>query len=365
MTIAYDLRYASDHFTGIGRHTFALLDALLELPGDERYQVLWDPRLRQTRFDFAPIARHPRVDWHEARLDPLGVAGLLGTAAWLRRVRPDVYFSPFHLLPPFAGCPCVLMIHDVHPLRLPGEMGPKGRWFYRLSLMLASRARLVVTCSQFSSREIVELLHLPQAQVRVARQGVAPIGREITPRRPAALVADRFALIVGENRPRKNLVVLARAWARFGKDAPLGLVWAGGSLERHASLAQLASEAGVSGIQQLGWVDEEELVWLYRNAEMVLFPSRYEGFGFPLVEAFANGAPAVVSDIPPFREIGEGAARFVAPDDVEGWVRAIREVAGDANERERMRRAGAAWAAQLTYARTAERVLACLREAVA
>jgi glycosyltransferase involved in cell wall biosynthesis len=363
LTFAYDLRYASDHFTGIGRHAHALLEALLDQPGDERYVVLWNPRLAQTRFDFRPLATHPRVTWREASLDPLGVTGLLGTGAWLRRERPAAYFSPFHLLPPVARCPCVLTVHDVHPLRLRDEMGGLRRFLYEASVRRALRARWLVTSSEFSAREIVALTGAARDRVRVVRLGAIPPSASRVPRRPAALPVDRFALVVGENRPRKNLAVLASAWARMGGSPVLPLVRAGGVHPRYASLATLAARAGATGVHELGWVAEDELAWLYRHAEMVLFPSRYEGFGFPLVEAFLHGAPAVVSDIPPFREIGEGAATFVPGEDPEAWVAAVRAVAADADRRERMRAAGLAAAAGLRYADTAAGVLACLREA--
>src|SRR5207249_5084155 len=113
MLIAYDLRYAADHFTGIGTHAFALFEALLSLPGDERYAVLWDPRLEHMRFDVTRFAHHPRVLWTERAAGPLHPLGMVATAAWLRRSRADVYLSPFYLRPPMAPCPCLLTIHDV------------------------------------------------------------------------------------------------------------------------------------------------------------------------------------------------------------------------------------------------------------
>ena len=102
------MRYADDHFTGIGTHAFCLLEALLALPGPERYAVLWSPALSHSRFDFEPLRRHPRVDWIERPFSPLGLASLWKVGRLMRELRPAVYFSPFYFMPLWPGCPCVL-----------------------------------------------------------------------------------------------------------------------------------------------------------------------------------------------------------------------------------------------------------------
>jgi glycosyltransferase involved in cell wall biosynthesis len=361
--IAYDLRYAADHFTGIGTHAHALFAALLELPGDERYAVLWDPRLENQRFDLRAFASHPRVTWHERAIAPLGPASPLQLGAWLRSVRPDVYLSPFYFAPVGAPCPVLLTIHDVWPLRLPEGFSWARGAFYRLSLQLARRARFIVTSSRFSQGEIVSLLPMPESRVRAIRLGVPPAPRVDAERRPAALVADRFALVVGDNRPRKNLHTLARAWAALGDRPPLALVSAGPNDARYPSLARLAAESGARDVHSLGWVGEPELAWLYRNAEMILFPSRYEGFGFPLVEAFVHGRPTIAADIPVLREIAEGVTWFVPVDADREWADAVRTLSNDAGLRETKSRAGHVRAAELRYQDTAIETLDLVREA--
>ena len=363
MIVAYDLRYAADHFTGIGTHAYALLEALLELPGDERYAVLWHPRLRNRRYDVRALASHPRVHWHERAIDPIQPWGVLQVGAWVRSVRADVYLSPFYLRPVGSGCPSLLTIHDVWPLRLPEGLSWLKGQLYRASLMHARGARFIVTSSQFSQREIASLLRLPADRVRAIRLGVPPPTAEAEPRRPARLPEGPFALVVGDNRPRKNLEVLARAWAGFGASPPLGLVAAGPVDDRFPSLAQLARSSGAHGVTELGWVEEPELAWLYRNATAVLFPSRYEGFGFPLVEAFVRGTPAVAADIPVLHEIGDGVARFVDPDRPDAWMQEVGRLASDPQERSRLAEIGRNRARELPYRGTAERTLALLREA--
>lgn len=362
MIIAYDLRFASDHFVGIGTYAFALLEALLALPGDERYVVLWDPRQSHERFDFTDVRSHPRVTWLERPFPPLGSWALVQTGAWLRRLNPDAYFSPFHLLPLAPGCPCVLTVHDVRPLRFRDELAPVRRTLFRLSLLRACRARLLVTVSDFSRAEILELLPASPARVRTVRPGVQPRLGSLAPERPSAVPDGPFAIVVGDNRPHKNHAVLASAWARFGASAPLALVGAGPVDARHPDLAVLARRAGARA-HHLGRVSQRELAWLYQHATLLLFPSRYEGFGSPLAEAFAQGLPAVVSDLPVLREIGGGAARFVEPDQADRWAEAVADLTGEECVREQMRVAGRERAAGLTYEQTARGVLDVLREA--
>jgi len=365
MLIAYDLRYAADHFTGIGTHAFALFEALLSLPGDERYAVLWDPRLEHMRFDVTRFAHHPRVLWTERAAGPLHPLGMVATAAWLRRSRADVYLSPFYLRPPMAPCPCLLTIHDVWPLRLREGLGGWRGTAYRASLAWARGAHTVITSSEFSRNEIVELLRIPKRRVRAIRLGVPPRPPQIAPRRPRRAPAGRFALVVGDNRPRKNLAALARAWALLGPDPALELVSAGPADPRYATMERLAAEAGAHAVTGLGWVEEPELEWLYANATMLLFPSRYEGFGFPLVEAFVRGLPVVAAGIPVLLEIGEGVCVFLDPDDPAAWGATIRRLAGSITERDELAAAGRARARELRYEDTARATLALLHEAVA
>ena len=362
MIVAYDLRFATDHFVGIGTYAFALLEALLTLPGDERYVVLWDPHQAHARFDFAGVRSHPRVIWVEMPYPPLGPWALFQVGAWLRRLSPEVYFSPFHFLPLMPGCPCVLTVHDVRPLRFRDELDPVRMALYRLSLRRACRAQFLVTVSDFSRAEMVAFLPADPVRVRTVRPGVQPGLGSLAPERPPAVPEEPFALVVGDNRPHKNHAVLASAWARFGPSPPLELVGAGPVDARHPDLAVLARRAGARA-HHLGRVSQGELAWLYQHATLLLFPSCYEGFGLPLAEAFAQGLPAVVSDLSVFREIGGDVACFVAPDRADRWAEVIADLARDAAARERMSAAGRARAADLTYEQTARGLIEVLREA--
>lgn len=361
MHVAYDLRFAADHFPGIGRHTICLLEALLEQPGPERYTLLWNPELKATRFDADALRRHPRVNWVERPISPLSPLSLWQVGGWLRAIRPDVYLSTFYYLPVGAGCPCVLTVHDVWPLRLGYGLSWWKRAAYRALLEHAARARLVLTVSAFSKREIEAVTSI--RDVRAVQSGVPPVRRAAAPQRPARVPDRPFAFNVGLNFPYKNLETLVEAWALLGDAAPLDLVLAGREMPQYPSAAALARRRGVSRVTVLGHVSEAELEWLYANARLLVFPSTYEGFGFPLVEGFVHGLPVIAADIPALRELDDGAARFVPPRDPRAWADAVTALAHDDAALARMRERGLARVAELRYATTAGHVLQALREA--
>lgn len=360
MKLVYDLRYATDHFPGIGAHGHALLMALLALDDGTRFSVLWKPGERVTRFDPATIAAHPRVEWHESDAPALGFGAPFATGAWLRRLGGDAYLSPFFLQPVRAGMPVVLTLHDAMHLA-PEVRSPWGvRLRFALALGTARGADAVLTSSRFSRDEIVRRAGWSSKRLHVVPLGVPAIHAD-TQQRPAQLPVGPFALTVGGNRPHKDLATLARAWRRLGPQTPLTLVSAGPVDARFASLA--AMSGGPRAIA-LGAVSPAELEWLYAHATLLLFPSRYEGFGLPLVEAAARALPVIASDIPALRETGDGVARFVAAGDDAAWADAVLALAADAPDRERMRAAGLARAREFGYDRCARAVRAVLEQVV-
>lgn len=362
MIVVYDLRYAADHFPGIGTHAFALLRALLDAPGAERYRVLWNPGEPATRLEPTSLRDHPRVEWLECDAPALGWSTARRTGEVVRRAGGDVLFSPFSLMPDEPGMPVVLTLHDVLPLAPESRTPFWRRFVFERAMRAANRAAVVLTSSEFSRGEIARRTRVAPARVRVVRLGVLPPG-PLAATAPRGCPAGPFALTVGINKPHKNLAVLADAWRTFGSTPPLALVAVGPSDSRFPTWEALAT--GTTGVHALGRVAQPELEWLYQHAAVVLHPSRYEGFGLPVLEAASRGVPVVCADVPALRELGEGGARFVSPVDPEAWATAVRELAADTAERERMRAAGLRLAAAHEYAACAAQVLAILREVAA
>jgi len=361
LKIAYDLRYAADHFVGIGTYAYRVLEALLAADGDDTYTVFWNPDLPATRYDLAPLRAHRAVRWTERRESPLRPWTPARTAAWLREERPEAYFSPYHLLPDGAGCPRLVTVHDLRPFRFRGELTGLRGWLYRRSVRNAARAEAVLTVSEFSRREVETLLHAPR--VRVAMPGASRALLALTPVRPARAPEHAFALVVGDNRPHKNLELLAAVWSS-ARAPGLPLVGVGPVDPRHPDLATLARRTGAADVTALGRVSEAELAWLYRNARLVLCPSRYEGFCSPLAEALLHGVPVIASDVPALRETGADAPLFVPPDDVSAWSAAIRGLSEDSEARRLRAAAGRLRVDSLRYSATAGAVRAAIEEVV-
>ncbi len=360
MRILYDLRYASPHFTGIGTHAWQLLRALLATrePG-ETWVLAWNPRETATRFDPAELRVTPGVEWRETDAPALGAFAPAATGALVRGASADAYLSPFYLRPFGAGAPSVLTLHDAMHLAPEVAAPARVRELFRLALAFTARAEAVVTSSEFSRREILRRTFVPAERLHVAPLGTpVPAGAPAT--RPRGVPDEPFALVVGGNRPHKNLALLARVWRDAGPAAPITLVSAGAVDERFPGLEALG--AGLRAVS-LGAVDEGELLWLYAHATMLLFPTRYEGFGLPLLEAAAMGVPVLCSDLPVLRESGEGIAWFLPPDDPSAWRAAIAVLAADPDARARLAAAGRAVAAY-SYADCAGRVRGIVQRVV-
>lgn len=358
MRILYDLRYASDHFTGIGTHAWQLLRALLAEPAGDTFTLIWRRGERAGRFDPAALRAMPGVTWLETDAPALGMTAAARTGELARASGADVYLSPFYLRPLSAGMPSVLTLHDA--MHLAPEVGAplRVRELFRVALAFAAQAEAVVTSSEFSRGEIARRTLIRPDRLHVAPLGVPEPGAAAA-ERPAGVPDGPFALVVGGNRPHKNLAVLARAWRSFGDAPPLPLVAAGGADRRFSSLAALGAGPHVHA---LGAVSEGALRWLYGHATLLVFPTLYEGFGLPLLEAASHGVPVLCSDIPVLRESGERFARFLPPHDELAWASAVSELAEGGALRERMAQAGREAAAAQSYAGCARAVRAVLQK---
>jgi glycosyltransferase involved in cell wall biosynthesis len=281
----------------------------------------------------------------------------------LRRVRADLVHTQY-AIPLRCPCPAVVTVHDVSFARDPGLMSRKDRVVFNRVVPRSVRAAArVLTVSERTKADLVELYDVAPEHVVVTPNGVDPafqpgspsnnlsLGRRLTGREAEAssdnLLQGAYMLSVGAIQPRKNQLAALEAAKAVG----LPLVVVGPAKD-----ASLADELRTRGARLEGYVDTERLAELYRGAACLVQASRYEGFGLPVVEAMASGAPVVTVPDPALREVAGDAAIVVAEEDLaEGVRRAL-------SDRERYVAAGLERARAFTWHRTAERTLAVYRE---
>ena len=313
---------------GIGRYVRALLAAL---PGAGVDPVA-----------FAAGARPPGVD---AYVDLGRPGGSLRYEAWHRlrgpaiRVPADVVHATSLAVPPPGRRPLVVTVHDLVFLRQPEHLTPRGVSFHRRGLAVARReAATVVVPTAFGRQELAEEGFDPD-RVHVAHHGVeapaAPAAGVTAAQLRRLKVDTPFVLFVGTLEPRKGVRDLLDAHAALRIAAPdLGLVLAG-PLGWGPPL-----DLSAPGVMALGSVDDAQLDALYRAAVALALPSRYEGFGLPVLEAMTRGCPVVTTDAACLPEVAGGAAELVPVGDVDALAVALQRILSDADHRERMVAAG-------------------------
>ncbi len=275
----------------------------------------------------------------------------LALPARAARLRAALIFSPANLAP-VAWPRNVVVVHDAAVLRRPEAYSRAYRlWHTGPGLAAARRALAVVTVSEFSRRELLELGGLDPTRVAVIPGGV---GDQFTPEPDARAVARRLGL----NRPyvltlatadaRKNLPALGPAAAALDTHG-IELVWAGDTRSYFSELR------GVTGLRRLGYVAEGDLPGLYRGALAFVLPSRYEGFGLTCLEAMACGTPVVAANRAALPETCGDAALLVDPDDPDGIAAAVVRAATEAPVRSALREAGLRRARRYDWQQTALR----------
>jgi len=353
LRIGIDGRAFGSPAAGVRRYVNELVPALLREPEPMELVALGGDRATMP----AGLSYEPEP-WHPPTNLGWVAVGLPRAAA---RAGVDLIHAPAYTAPPWCRLPIVLTIHDVsyalHPEWYPYRRDRARRAFYRRS---ARGAAHVLTVSEFSRAEIARAYDIPASRITVTPHGVPrPFTRgeaAVTPRLPAG-VSSPFVLHVGDLHERRNLMFLletlvAARWRLDGTGPALVLVGVDRGVGE--ALAQRAAAAGMpEAVVRLGPVADDELRPLYQSALALVYPSRYEGFGLPLLEAMASGTPVIASRAASIPEVVGDAGVLLDPDDAEGWTSAIVQVWSFPEARARMREQGLARAAGFTWERAA------------
>ena len=283
----------------------------------------------------------------------------------LRRLRPDWFVSTY-FLPPLTPGRAALLVHDLS-FRARPDFFPRAVALYMhlLTGQAIRRAEVVVALSEFTRQELMRFYPVAPERVVVVPPGVGPEytsqGDPAADRTALAAlgVSQPYVLAVGNIHPRKNLERLLGAWLSLSAthQAVPRMVWAG--LDRWGS-SRLLNRARAAGVQLLGYVEPARLPALYRQAEALAYPSLYEGFGLPPLEAMACGTPVLTANTTSLPEAVGSAAVTVCPTDVGAIADGLARVLFDVALRRDLRARGLGHAAQFRWERAAEQLLRAL-----
>jgi glycosyltransferase involved in cell wall biosynthesis len=365
MTLCLDLSAAAHERAGLGRYAASLAQALLDL-GTPLTAFINDPRDGQLKPPLhklsALTANLPRKRWRlRAAISYFGGPKLNG-------LFPNVklYHATEHLLPLISHARSVFTLHDTAYLHFPQYHLLQNRLYLTLMMpRFIRRADAVVCVSEATRRDAVRFYNVPAEKLHVIYEGVEP---RFAPFSHSPILKalqakynlpDRFILYVSTIEPRKNLTTLLKAYAVLHQSQPeIGLVIAGGKGWLYESFfAELRALGLERQVQLLGYVLDEDLPALLNCADVFAYPSVFEGFGLPPLEAMACGAPVMVSNASSLPEVVGDAGLLLPPTDVQAWVEALRRVLNDSAFHAELRARGLHRAKQFTWEKAARATL--------
>ena len=362
MRIGFDARTID--WGGVGTYSRNLLLEFARSP--EEFVVFCQDQKR----DLVPDA--PNFTYVSANVHPHSRSGRAVFARIVEQAGVHLLHVPSHRAPTPVGVPLVATIHDVIPLLYPRSVrNPVERLRYRRQLdRTLAEARCLITVSQISLSTLSAYAGVDPARVRVIHNGVSSQFRPVAD--PAVLEAARhryglpghYAFWIGEFRPNKNVEFLLAAWdlvlQRLGR--PLTLVLAGAQGEDFRSVQREATRRSLEGrVLFPGFIREADLAAVYSSAGVFVFPSLYEGFGLPPLEAMACGTPCVVSNSSALPEVTGRAAMMFNPTSVEQFVDCVGRVFEEPDLHEKLRREGLRQSSLFSWEKSAQETLEVYR----
>jgi glycosyltransferase involved in cell wall biosynthesis len=303
-----------------------------------------------------PVDARRREQW------VLGEQALLPRLA--ARAGVDIVHSLASTAPAWGRYRRVVTVHDLIYARFPeAHSGIRDRGMRVLVPLAVRRSQRVIAISQSTRRDLVELLGTPPAKIDVVPQGLGAVARAPAlgaqeTRARFGLGERRVLLTLSAKRPHKNLLALIGALARIPPERRPLLVAPGYPTWHEAELRARAAELGIAGDVRLeGWLQEREIEGLWALADAFLYPSLYEGFGLPVLEAMARGVPVACADASSLPEVAGGAALLFDPHSEAQMAQAIERLLGDPTLARSLRERGTVRARELTWDRTARLTL--------
>lgn len=352
---------------GIGRLTRGLVETLMQVDQQNQYTLLI------TRD--APLERLPQLP-PNFRVRTIPITERWLTRLWHRLDVPlaadwwtgslDLFHAPDFVLPPLHRAPGLLTVHDFSFMRHPNGAVPRLReWLNRVVPKSVHRAHHILADSESTRRDIIEILHAPPEKVTVVGAGVETRFHPIKEPEQHQLVREKyqlpsqFVLGLGTLEPRKNFTGLIEAFNQVAADLPqLHLVIAGGKGWLYEDIFKAAANSPSSErIHLIGFVDDADLPTLYSMAHLFAYPSHYEGFGIPVLEAMACGTPVVTANNSSLPEVAGDAALMVPSTNSDMLANVIHRLSTDITLRSQCKRRGLVQAKHFTWHQAAKKLL--------
>ena len=359
MRVAIDARKLHDF--GIGTYIRNLLRHLARIDRENEYVLL----CQQSDMGVAAtLGENFRVVLEPA--DNYSIAEQIHVPWVLMREKPDVYHAPHYVLPVAVRSRSVVTIHDCIHLMFPQYLPNRAAYAYARGAMwsAARRSDRILTVSEASKRDILHFFNVPPDKISVVYNAIderiweEPPPEDIARVRERFQLDQRFVLYAGTIKPHKNLVRLIEAFAqlRKGEFEELKLLIIGDEISKLPALRRAVHSYKLhKHVRFLGFLPDETLAALYRLASLFVFPSLYEGFGLPPLEAMASGTPVVTSNVSSLPEVAGDAAVLVDPYDVSSIVEGMRRVLSDSALANELRRKGLIRARDFSWERSVAR----------
>lgn len=371
MKICLDARVVIDEQTGLGNYTYNLLKHLLAIDKKNIYLVLLNKFLRKDH----PILELKHANLHQIFLDIPGVTWQQQFLVPIHLIknRPDIYHYPNFDLPVFQPFNSVFTVHDLTYLKH-RSLYVNGRTiknYYTSIIMIlgAKKAAKIIAVSESTKQDLIDLLKIPPQKIETIHEGIdgsflnghAARSLAASPNRAThAIGADKYFLFIGERRPHKNLVRLIEAFFLFKKKCQnrYKLVIGGKRYASYDAPERKVQELGLMGeVIFMGYVDESDLSSIYRQAEAFIFPSIYEGFGLPILEAMACEVPVITANLSSMPEIADHSAILVNPYDTNEIAEAMLSIVKNPKLKGILIERGKRKVKEFSWAMAAERTL--------
>lgn len=357
--LVLDARTATDHFPGIGRYVVNLAGALKRIAPDLELTLLHDPTAAAQRLSLPDL---PVLD---CATSPFAPAQQWRVRSILRQSRAALYHSAYYLMPYAPGVPSIVTCYDLIPLIYPQYFTTAQRFIFRAAHWLALRTtRVTLAISEATKRDLVRFFHVDPQRIVVTPLAAAghfqsQSRSEIDRVRQQYELPARYVLYFGSNKPHKNVPRLVEAFARKEiREQGTTLVLGGHWDERYLEVKHATERLSLQEVVRfIGPVKDADLPALYSGAELFVFPSEYEGFGLPVLEAMACGTPVVCGNRSSLPEVAGDAALLCDPHAGASLADAIERVLTDRDLRATLAQRSLQRAAHFSWEQTAQQTL--------